>query len=298
MRSDSSSRDYKKRTCHKCKKPGHYIQDCPQWEKESKKKKYKDYSSDDSKKKKKSSKFSSSKSSKSSFHKKSSSKKARAFIGKEMDSEAKSEENEEEEASEELDSGVTSLAIATAFVSKSIFSSEENDFTDTADNDDDVYAPTYCFMAKGAKVLKYPSSESSEDESDENLKPGYSKLANIAIKQQKALEKVQNLLDKSDDLLGEEMSRTQTLTDNLQQLQSKFDNLQSRHETLLADHEKLSYEFLQRKQDLEKLRVSHEDLQKENDSFLAQQISSAQEEFIPPCLKCIKRESADTSPKC
>ena len=26
---DSSSNDYKKRLCHKCKKPGHYIQDCP-----------------------------------------------------------------------------------------------------------------------------------------------------------------------------------------------------------------------------------------------------------------------------
>ena len=67
---DSSSRDYKKRLCHKCKKPGHYIQEFPQWEKESKKKKYNDYSSDDSKKKKKSSKSSSSKSSKSSSHKK------------------------------------------------------------------------------------------------------------------------------------------------------------------------------------------------------------------------------------
>ena len=31
---DSSSSDYKKRLCHKCKKPGHYIQDCPQWEEE------------------------------------------------------------------------------------------------------------------------------------------------------------------------------------------------------------------------------------------------------------------------
>ena len=29
---DSSSSDYKKRLCHKWKKPGHYIQDCPQWE--------------------------------------------------------------------------------------------------------------------------------------------------------------------------------------------------------------------------------------------------------------------------
>ena len=70
-------------------------------------------------------------------------------------------------------------------------------------------------MAKGAKVLKHSSSESSEDESDDNLKPSYSKLAKIVVKQQKALEKVQNLLDKRDDLLGEELNRTKTLTDNL-----------------------------------------------------------------------------------
>ena len=69
-------------------------------------------------------------------------------------------------------------------------------------------------MAKGAKVTKYASSDSSEDESDENLKPSYSKLAKIVVKQQKAFEKVQNMLDKSDDMLGEEMDRTKTLTDN------------------------------------------------------------------------------------
>ena len=164
---------------------------------------------------------------------------------------------------------MASLALSTAFVSKSIFNFEENDFPNIVDDDDDDYVPTYCFMAKGAKVLKYPSSESSEDESD--VKPSYSKLAKIVVKQQKAFEKVQNMLDKSDDLLGEEMDQTQTLTGNLERLQSKFDNLQSHHNTLLADHEKLSYEFLQRKQDLEKLRVSHDDLQKENDSSLAQQ---------------------------
>ena len=88
------------------------------------------------------------------------------------------------------------------------------------------------------------------------------------------MEHIQKLLDKRDDLLGEEMDRTQALADSLQWLQSKFDNLQSHHNTLLADHENLSYEFLQRKQDLEKLRVSHDDLQKEYDSLLAQQISS------------------------
>ena len=113
-----------------------------------------------------------------------------------MDSEAESEENEEEEASEDFESGVASLALATTFVSKSIFNIEENDLTNKADEGNDDYAPTYCFMAKGAKVLKYPCSESSEDESDENLKPSYSKLAKIAVKQQRAFEKVQNMLDK------------------------------------------------------------------------------------------------------
>ena len=56
------------------------------------------------------------------------------------------------------------------------------------------------------------------DESDEKLKPSDSKLANIVNKQQKALEMIQNLLYKSDDLLGEELNRTQTLTDKLQRL--------------------------------------------------------------------------------
>ena len=82
----------------------------------------------------------------------------------------------------------------------------------------------------------------------------------LATKQQRALEKVQNMLDESDDILGEELNRTKTLTDNLQRLQSKFDNLQNHHNSLLTDHEKLSYEFLQKKQDLETLKVSYEDL--------------------------------------
>ena len=89
---EPSTHDSKKRTCHKCKKPGHYISECPQWDNEKKKmkkKKSKEYDSDD-KKKKKSSKSSSKYSSKSSSHKKSSLGKARAFVGKEMDSEEES----------------------------------------------------------------------------------------------------------------------------------------------------------------------------------------------------------------
>ena len=50
--------------------------------------------------------------------------------------------------------------------------------------------------------------------------------------------------------------------------------------TLLSDHEKLSYEFLQWKKDLEQLRVSYEDLQKEGDSLLAQQISATRKNLF------------------
>src|SRR3990170_5087864 len=123
---------------------------------------------------------------------------------------------------------------------------------------------TPCLMAKGAKVTECYLSESSDDESGDEFGPSYVKLASLATKQQRALEKVQYMLDKSDDMLGEEMDQSKALAESLQRLLSKFDNLQSHHNTLLSDHEKLSYEFLQRKQDLEKLRVSHEDLQREN----------------------------------
>ena len=54
----------------------------------------------------------------------------------------------------------------------------------------------------------------------QSIKPSYSKLAKIAVKQQKAFEKVQNMLEKSDDMLGEEMDRTRTLTEYLQRLKT------------------------------------------------------------------------------
>ena len=155
-----------------------------------------------------------------------------------------------------------------------------------------------CLMAKGAKVIECSLSESSDDESGDEFGPSYVKLASLATKQQRALEKVQYMLNKSDDILGEEMDQSKALAESLQGLHSKFDVLQGHHNTLLSDHEKLSLELLQRKQDLEKLRVSYEDLQKDRDSLLAQQISATQEEFVPPCLMCIERESANSSPEC
>ena len=112
------------------------------------------------------------------------------------------------------------------------------------------------------------------------------------------MEHIQKLLDRSDDLLGAEMTRSESLIEDIKNLHVKYQELESRHETLLTTHEKLSYDYLQRKQDLEKLRAAHEDLQKENESLRAEQISSAQEGFEPPCLKCIERDNATSVAEC
>ena len=90
-----------------------------------------------------------------------------------MDSEEESASEEAEaESEEESDSGIASLA--TAYVAKSIFNTEDNDFTtDTDANDKDYSAPTYCFMARGAKVNKRTThyQTSSDDDSDCDSKP-------------------------------------------------------------------------------------------------------------------------------
>src|SRR3954470_22642027 len=97
-------------------------------------------------------------------------------------------------------------------------------------------------------------------------------------------------------MLVEEMTKTQKLTDESKILQSKFHDLFSRHEALLTDHEKLAREFLMRKQELEEVRMSHEDLKKENVSLLAQQIIFPQEGFNPPSLKCIENDCINATP--
>ena len=98
---------------------------------------------------------------------------------------------------DKANSGVASLA--TAYVAKSIFNTEDNDFiTDTDANDKDYSASTYCFMARGAKVNTRTThyQTSSDDESDCDSKPSYKTLAKIATEQQKAMEHIQKLLDK------------------------------------------------------------------------------------------------------
>ena len=81
------------------------------------------------------------------------------------------------------------------------------------------------------------------------------------------MEHTQKLLDKSDDLLDAEMTRSQSLIEDIKNLHVKYEELESRHEMLSTTHEKLSYDYLQRKQELEKLRAAHEDLQKRMSHF-------------------------------
>ena len=109
---------------------------------------------------------------------------------------------------------------------------------------------------------------------------------------------IQKLLDKSDDLLDVEMTRSQSLIEDIKNIHVKYDELESHHETLSTTHEKLSYDYLQRKQELEKLRTIHEDLQRENESLRAQQISPALDGFEPPCLKCLERDNATSVAEC
>ncbi|WP_158244446.1 hypothetical protein, partial [Pseudomonas sp. GW460-12] len=58
-----------------------------------------------------------------------------------------------------------------------------------------------CLTAKDAKITEWYLSESSDDESGDEFGPNYVKLAALATKQQRALEKVHYMLNKSDDML-------------------------------------------------------------------------------------------------
>ena len=91
-------------------------------------------------------------------------------------------------------------------------------------------------MEKSAEVTECYLSESSDDESGDEFGPSYVKLASLATKQQRALERVQYMLNKSDDMLGEEMDQSKALAKSLQRLHSKFDDLQGHHNTLLSAH--------------------------------------------------------------
>ena len=173
--------------------------------------------------------------------------------------------NSEEEASEfEAESewrtssgsesdGVAGIAFASASASKTASSSF---FTNYSSEDE---SPAYCFMAKSKVSSSKVSYDTSSDSAYEHKsKVIYAKLIKIAPIQQDELESLTETIKKSEILLIDEMEKGQTLTNEHEALKEKFEELSTRHDLLSVDYEKLTYEFLQRKMALEKLKEAHE----------------------------------------
>jgi len=152
-------------------------------------------------------------------------------------------------------------------------------------------------MAKAPKVSykkpAYDTSDSSTCESDARV--SYAKLAKIASIQQDELEKMSGTIKKSEELLIKEIEKGQTLTNEHSALKEKYDELSTRHDLLSVDYEKLTYEFLQWKIALEKLKEAHEELENVNLSLLVQQGPREKDESISPCLTCLEREKIESS---
>src|ERR1043165_1234618 len=127
-------------------------------------------------------------------------------------------------------------------------------------------------MAKAKVSSSKASYDTSKCSSYESYsKVSYAKLAKLASRQQDELDSLRKTIKKSEVLLIDEIEKGQTLTNENEALKLKFHELQSRHDLLSADQEKLTYEFLQRKVDLENLKEAHEELESKNLTLMAQQ---------------------------
>src|SRR4051812_27879929 len=262
-RTSSRSSPSKDNFCYKCKKPGHYIADCPLWEAENKSKhslrdsstksdrssrsheskrhesssrRDKKKDSDDDKKKKYHKKREGS-SSKTHSSRQSSSHRAKAYLGKEMNSEDEVSGSESESGSR-CGSGSESYGVAgSAFASANDSTKASSSFFTNNSSEDET--PAYFFMAK-AKVssskASYDTSDCSSYESDSKV--SYAKLASM---QQDELDSLSKTIKKSEVMLINEIEKGQTLTNEHAALKEKFEELQSRHDFLSADHENLTY---------------------------------------------------------
>src|SRR3954464_10075270 len=143
-------------------------------------------------------------------------------------------------------------------------------------------------MDKASKVSSskrnYDTSDGSAYHSDSKI--SYAKLVKIASIQQDELDSLSETIQKSESLLIDEIEKGQTLTNQHEALKEKYEELSSRHDLLSVDYEKLTYEFLQRKMALEKLRETHEELENVNLTLIAQQGSKTKNESTSPCLTC------------
>ena len=94
--------------------------------------------------------------------------------------------------------------------------------------------PWFCEFKESLKTMSFKSEpsdqnyclmESSVKVTSGDSKPSYKTLAKIATKQQTAMEHIQKLLDKSDDLLDAEMNLTQSLIEYIKSLRINYEDL-------------------------------------------------------------------------
>ena len=184
----------------------------------------------------------------------------------EMNMESKDETSESESEDEEPH---RSLGRGNAFVAcESSEKSLESDTDDDASSDDEPIA--FCLMAKSSKdQVSAKHQKSMNGYSPEYI--AYAKLVKIAKSQQDELEKLEKNLRKSEGLLVEEMEKNQELTEEHDDFSSTIDDLSNRYDSLAVDYESLSDEILNRNQDLESLKESHNMLAKEKSSLFTEQ---------------------------
>ena len=138
-------------------------------------------------------------------------------------------------------------------------------------------------MAKPKVSSSKVSYDTSSDSAYEHKsKVSYAKLIKIVLIQQDEIESLTETIKMSEVLLIDELERGQTLTNEHEALKEKFEELSTRHDLLLVDYEKLTYEFLQRKTTLEKLKEAHEELENVNLTLMVQQGSevNAKNDFV------------------
>ena len=136
--------------------------------------------------------------------------------------------------------------------------------------------------------------DTSTDSSYEHMsRVSYAKLVKIASIQQDELDSLTETIKKSEILLIDEMEKGQNLTNEHADHKEKFEELSSRHDLLLVDYEKLTYEFLQRKMALEKLKEAHEELENVNLTLMIQQGSKDKTDLVSPCLTCLDQNKID-----
>ena len=182
-------------------------------------------------------------------------------------------ESESRSSSGSESDGVAGIAFASTPASKT---ASRSFFTNNSSEDE---TPAYCFMAKSKVSSSKVSYDTSSDSAYEHKsKVSYAKLIKIASIQQDELESLTETIKKSEVLLIDEMERGQTLTNEHEALKEKFEELIESF-----DYEKLTYEFLQRKMALEKLKEAHDELENVNLTLMIQQGSEAKTYLVSPC---------------